>query len=82
MGALWLYTILRFTLFVLIWGLLYLCGLGGFLSAIIALLLSLPLSYVLLARPRALLSATIEQRLQARAVRRSELDSELDGNAD
>jgi hypothetical protein len=82
MGALWLYTILRFTLFVVIWGLLYLCGLGGFLSAIIALLLSLPLSYVLLARPRALLSATIEQRLQARAVRRSELDSELDGNAD
>jgi len=82
MGAFWLYTILRFALFFAIWGLLYLFGVGSFLGAVVALSLSLPLSYVLLARPRALLSSTIEQRLDARVVRRSELDAELEGETD
>ena len=78
MGALWLYTLLRSALFVVLWGILWLVGLGGFLGAIIALVLTLPLSYVLLARPRARLSETIEQRIDVQRTRKAALDAELD----
>jgi fatty acid desaturase len=80
MGTLWLYTVLRALVFLLLWGLLWLFGLGGFLGAIIALVLSLPLSYVLLARPRAKLAETIEQRINAQRARKAALDERLDGD--
>lgn len=78
MGALWLYTLLRAALFLALWGILWLAGVGGFLGAVIALALSLPLSYVLLARPRARLSSTIEQRIDVQRARKAALDTELD----
>jgi membrane protein implicated in regulation of membrane protease activity len=81
MGALWLYTILRFGLAAALWGILLLLGVGWFLAAVIALALSLPLSYVLLKKPRALLSETIEQRVASARSRRADLDDQLDAGA-
>jgi predicted lipid-binding transport protein (Tim44 family) len=80
MGSMWLYTILRFGLFFGLWGLLYLAGLGGLLGAIIALALSIPLSYVLLAKPRARFAANIEQRVNAHREHRADLDEKLAGD--
>jgi O-antigen ligase len=80
MGALWLYTVLRFALFGALFGILWLIGVRGFLGAILALVLSFPLSLVLLARPRAALSDTIEQRLAARRRREEDLDAQLRGD--
>ena len=53
MGSLWGYTILRFGMFFALWGLLVLVGLTGLFAALVALVLSVPLSLVLLAGPRA-----------------------------
>jgi len=79
MGSMWLYTILRFGLFFGLWGLLVLAGLHGFLSALVALALSIPLSFVLLAVPRARFAANIEQRVNARRGDRADLDEKLAG---
>jgi Protein of unknown function (DUF4229) len=59
LGSMWLYTGLRFGLFGAVWGILYLIGLSGFLSALLGLVLSVPLSLVLLARPRARFTAQL-----------------------
>ena len=83
-GALWLYTILRFLVFGILFGLLWLVGVPAFLAAVLALFLSVPLSYVLLAKPRAALAETVEARLSARRARSEDLSSRLkgdDGNA-
>jgi len=80
MGAMWLYTLLRFGLFFALFGLLWLVGVKGFLGAIIALALSVPLSFVLLARPRQAFAAVLEQRVEARKQRQAELDAELSGD--
>ena len=83
-GSLWLYTILRFLVFGILFGLLWLVGDPAFLAAVLGLLLSVPLSYVLLAKPRAALAETVEARLRARRARSEELSSRLkgdDGNA-
>ncbi len=77
MSALWLYTTLRFAMFFALWGLLLLAGLGGLFAAFIALLLSIPLSLVLLARPRARVASNLEQRVNAHRVARADLDSRL-----
>lgn len=75
----WLYTLLRVALFLVLWGLVWLVGVrDGLWSAVVALVLSIPLSYVLLARPRAAFSAQIEQRLEAQRARRFAFDQELD----
>ena len=81
MGSLWLYTLLRFAMFAVLWGVLYLLGLSALIAALIGLLLSVPLSYVLLARPRARLAQNIELRVQARQQQREELDAQLDPEA-
>ncbi len=78
----WLYTVLRFGLFVVIWGLLVLLGVHGLLGALIAMVLSIPLSFVLLARPRARFAANLESRVSAARARRADLDTELDPDAD
>jgi hypothetical protein len=79
MGSMWLYTVLRFGLFLLLWGLLYVAGLSGLIGGFIAVVLSVPLSYVLLARPRARLAATVEQRITAQRAERARLDEKLAG---
>lgn len=78
----WLYTVLRFGLFFALWGLLALAGVGGLVGAAVALVLSVPLAWVLLARPRARFAAQIEQRVNARKQHRAEFDAELSGNDD
>ena len=80
MGAMWLYTVLRFGLFFALFGLLWLVGVKGFLGAIIALVLSVPLSYVLLARPRQAFAQVLEQRVEARRQRQADLDAKLQGD--
>jgi len=78
MGSMWLYTVLRFGLFFALFGLLWLVGVKGFLGAIIALVLSVPLSFVLLAVPRARFAASVEDRLNARREDRQQLDDKLE----
>jgi hypothetical protein len=80
MGVFWLYTLLRFGLFGVLFGLLWLLGVRGLLGALIALVLSVPLSYVLLARPRAALANTIEQRVAARRTQHADVDAQLRGD--
>jgi len=78
MGSLWGYTILRFGMFFALWGLLVLVGLGGLLAPLIALVLSVPLSLVLLAGPRARVADNIERRIEASRAARDDLDHRLD----
>ena len=78
MGSMWLYTILRFGLFFALWGILVLVGLHGLLAPLVALVLSVPLSLVLLARPRAAFTRQLEARLDARRAEREDLDLRLD----
>lgn len=82
MGSLWGYTILRFGMFFVLWGLLVLVGLNGLLGALIALVLSIPLSLVLLAGPRARVARQVEARIEASKVARHDLDSRLDPEND
>ena len=77
-GSMWLYTILRFGLFFALWGILVLVGLHGLLAPLVALVLSVPLSLVLLARPRAAFTRQLEARLDARRADREDLDLRLD----
>jgi hypothetical protein len=81
MGSMWLYTVLRYGMFFVLWAVLYLVGvrgMNGFLAPLLALLLSVPLSYVLLARPRAAFAHELEVRIGARRAERARLDAELD----
>ena len=82
LAALWVYTLLRIALFGVLFGVLWLFGVRGLLGAIIALLLSVPLSFVLLARPRQALVAGVTGQVEARRARTSELDARLSGKAD
>lgn len=77
LGSMWLYTALRFGLFFALWGLLVLVGLGGLPAALLALVLSVPLSLVLLAKPRAAFTRQLEARVAARQVERENLDARL-----
>ncbi len=78
MGSMWLYTTLRFGMFFALWGILYLLGVHGFLAPVLALVLSVPLSLVLLAKPRAQFARQLEARVEARKAERAELDARLD----
>ena len=82
MGSMWLYTTLRFGLFFVLWGVLYLVGLSVLFAALLGLVLSVPLSYVLLAKPRHAFTRNLEARVDARKAKRVELDHELDPDAD
>ncbi len=79
MGSMWAYTLLRFGLFGLLWAVFVLAGLGGLIAAVLAAVVSIPLSYVLLARPRAKFAATIEQRVEAARAGRAAFDQQLAG---
>ncbi|HST47675.1 DUF4229 domain-containing protein [Jatrophihabitans sp.] len=79
LGAMWLYTVLRFGLFLALWGLLWIARVPGLLAATIALVLSIPLSYILLRKQRAKLAANLEARVIARQAQRHTLDAQLAG---
>ena len=80
MRAFLVYTAGRLLVFAGVAALLYLLGLRGFLLVAVALLLSLPVSYLLLAGPRAALGAEVERRVAARRARREDLRSRLRGD--
>ena len=79
LGAMWLYTVLRFGMFLLLWALLWLARVPGLLAALIALVLSVPLSFVLLRRQRERVAANLEQRIAARQAEQHNLDAKLSG---
>jgi hypothetical protein len=79
----WLFTVLRIALFLVLWGIIYALGIEGLLAALIAAVLSVPLSFVLLAKPRAAFAAQLETRVNRARQARADLDRELDpANAD
>jgi hypothetical protein len=78
----WWYTLLRFGLFFVLWGLLWLARVPGFLAAVIAVVLSVPLSLVLLGRQRQRLAENVSQRVDARRDRGKARDARLSGEAD
>ena len=82
LGSMWLYTTLRFGLFFALWGLLVLVGLKGLFAALLAVALSVPLSFVLLATPRKRFAAQLEARVNAAREGRERLDERLSGEDD
>ena len=80
MKAFVVYTAGRLLVFVGVAALLFVAGLRGFVLVFAALLVSLPVSYVLLARMRADFAADVERRLTARRARRDDLRSRLRGD--
>jgi len=80
LAAMWLYTLLRFGLFGLLWFLLWLARVPGLLAGLIALVLSVPLSYVLLRRQREKVADNLERRVAARQAEQQQLDARLSGN--
>jgi predicted Kef-type K+ transport protein len=82
LAVVWIYSLARIAVFGAIFGLLYLFGLRGLLAAAIAIILSVPLSFVLLAKPRANLAASMQRRLDLRTQRADELDARLGGEID
>ena len=75
------YTAARVVLLFAVALLLYVIGLRGFLLAAFAVVLSLPLSYVLLARQRVAFGAHVERRLADRQARTATLRAQLRGDA-
>jgi hypothetical protein len=76
------YTVGRLLVFVGCAALLYLLGLRSFVLVLAALLVSLPVSYLLLAGPRNELAADVERRLARRRARREDLRTRLRGEDD
>ena len=76
----WIYTGLRVAVFAIILGLLWVSGVRGLLGAAVALVLSVPLSYVILARPRARLTEALHDRLMGRRQRTEAFDAQLSGD--
>lgn len=73
MMALAVYVVGRFLVFAVLLFALWAVGLDGLLSAVIAVVASIPVSYVVLRRPRARATAALE----ARARRKAELRARL-----
>ena len=82
LGSMWLYTLLRFGLFFALWGIVELLGVHGLLAALLALVLSVPLSFVLLARPRQRFVQQLERRVDVHRAARADLDKQLDPDSD
>jgi hypothetical protein len=82
LGLFWLYTLLRFGLFGALWLILWLVGVGWLIAAAIAVVLSIPLSWVLLARPRQAFAANIEQRVNFRVANSAAFTDRLNSDTD
>ena len=76
----WIYTTLRVAVFGAIFGLLWIFGVRHLVGAAVALALSVPLSYVILARPRALVAEALHDRLAVHQARTEKLDAQLSGD--
>ncbi|MFL6128797.1 MAG: DUF4229 domain-containing protein [Mycobacteriales bacterium] len=80
MKAFAVYTAGRVLVFAGVAALLFAAGLRGFVLVLAALLVSLPVSYVVLARPRADFATAVERRITERRARREDLRSRLRGD--
>ncbi|MEO6703924.1 MAG: DUF4229 domain-containing protein [Jatrophihabitantaceae bacterium] len=80
LGAMWLYTLLRFGMFFVLWGLLWLARVPSLLAGLIALALSVPLSYILLRKQRERVAQNLQSRVAARLAERDDLDAKLSGD--
>jgi Protein of unknown function (DUF4229) len=74
------YTGARALVFLVFLGLGLLVGLRGFLLIVVALVLSIPVSYFFLARLRESFAADVERKIDGRRGRRSDLRSQLRGD--
>jgi hypothetical protein len=79
LGAMWLYTLLRFGLFGVLWLVLWAVRVPTLLAGLIAVVLSVPLSIVLLRKQRAKVASNLERRIDARRARTNDLDDKLSG---
>ena len=77
-----IYTVGRFAIAAALVLLLWLAGLGSFPGLLFGLLLSMPVSYVLLRRSRERLSEALAARSLARRAAKEDLRSRLSGRAD
>jgi Protein of unknown function (DUF4229) len=73
------YTMLRFGLLVVVLAALALVGVHGILLPALAVLISLPLSYVLLAKQRNAFASEVERRVHERQEKRAALRAEMAG---
>lgn len=74
------YSLARFGILGGVAVLLWFLGLDGFLAVAVAVVLSVPMSYLLLARQRAALSGEVERRLDQRRTQREDLRARLRGD--
>jgi hypothetical protein len=79
--AFWVYTLARFALFGVIAVILWAVGVPYLFAALIAVVVSVPLSWFLLAKPRQAFAATIEARVSQRHDRQVDLGKRLDSDA-
>ena len=77
-----IYTVGRFAIAAALVLVLWLVGLGSFPGLLFGLLLSMPVSYVLLRRSRERLSEALAARSLARRAAKEDLRSRLSGGAD
>ena len=80
MKAFAVYTSGRVLVFAVLAGLLYLVGLRSYLLVAVAILLSLPVAYVVLARQREAFTTEVERRVESRRTRRTNLRAQLRGD--
>lgn len=71
------YSVGRVGIFVAVAAISYLAGLRGLVLVLVAIVVSVPLSYVVLRRQRDALSGVVQRRVEARRERRDEVRSEL-----
>lgn len=76
------YTAARLALFAVVGGVLYVIGLRRFALVIVALIVTMPLSYVLLRTQRTALTAQLETRVQRRRDVRARLRGTDDAGPD
>ncbi len=80
MRSFFLYTAGRLLVLFAVAAVLYALGLRGFVLGAFAVLISLPVAYVLLARQRRALGAEVERRVETRRARKTDLRSQLRGD--
>lgn len=79
LGAMWLFTLMRFGVFGVIFVLLLLGRVPLFWAGVVALVLSIPISFVLLNRQRQKLVDNLAARMTAHQARSATLDEQLSG---
>jgi hypothetical protein len=76
------YTAGRLALFLVVAALLYAIGFRTFALVLLALVISMPLSYLVLRRQREAFAAQVAQRVEHRRAEKEKLRADLRGDAD